>query len=156
MLSLLMVLTSFSMAQTYTMVSSESGLEDGAQYLLVGFDDNDNAYAMGYQRPNNRLAVVVTEDGGAITATIASDASSDTEAFEFILGGSTDAWTLFDALNGGYLYAPGGGNYMRTKAEGADDTTWAITFAGSPPPSLSTTSRPRAIDRRSARTIVIK
>lgn len=128
MLSLLMVLTSFSMAQTYTMVSSESGLEDGAQYLLVGFDDNDNAYAMGYQRSNNRLAVVVTEDGGAITATIAADANSQTEAFEFILGGSTDAWTLFDALNGGYLYAPGGGNYMRTKAEGADDTTWAIAF----------------------------
>ena len=124
-----MLLLSFSgIAQTtYTMVTSTSDLEAGATYLLVGFDDDGNAYAMSYQKSNNRHAIAISEAGGVITATVATDASSQTEPFEITLGGAAGAWTLYDALNEGYLYAPGGGNYLKTQSSLTDNGTWTIT-----------------------------
>ena len=75
-----MLLLSFSgIAQTtYTMVTSTSDLEAGATYLLVGYDDDGNAYAMSYQKPNKRHAISINEANGVITATVATDASSQT------------------------------------------------------------------------------
>ena len=113
---------------TYTMVNSASGLVAGEQYLLVGFDDDGNAYAMSYQKSNNRHAISVSETGGVITATVATDPQSQDEAFEITLGGAAGAWTLFDALNNGYLYAPGGGNYLKTQTDLTDNGKWTIEF----------------------------
>lgn len=125
----ILLLSASSFAQTtYTLVSSVSGLEAGAQYLLVGMDDDGNAYAMSYQKSNNRHAVSVSEAGGIITATVATDPQSQDEAFEFVLDGQAGAWTLFDALNNGYLYAPGGGNYLKTQSTLSDNAKWAIEF----------------------------
>ena len=123
-----LLLTSNGFTQvTYTMVASASQLEAGAQYILVGFDENSQAYAMGYQKTNNRHAITIDNNGGIITATVATDPSQQDAPFEFTLGGSTGAWTIFDPLNNGYLYAPGGGNYLRTQSTLDDSGRWTIT-----------------------------
>lgn len=117
-------------AQTsYALVTSNAGLEVGVQYLIVGFEEDGSAYAMSYQKSNNRHAVNVSEDGGTIVATVATDPNSQSEPFEFVLGGAEGAWTLYDPLKEGYLNAPGGGNYLRTQTELTDNGRWAITIA---------------------------
>lgn len=118
-----------SFAQTtYTMINSASGLEAGATYLLIGFDDDGNAYAMSYQKSNNRHAVSISENGGVVTATVATDPSNQTDPYEITLGGAAGAWTLEDPVKGGYLNAPGGGNYLKTQTELTDNGKWDITF----------------------------
>ena len=82
---------------------------------------------MSYQKSNNRHAVAIDEAGGVITASVATDPSSQTEPFEFTLDGAPGAWTLYDALNEGYLYAAGGGNYLRTQGTLDDKGRWTIT-----------------------------
>ena len=111
---------------TYTMVNTASQLEPG-QYILVGYDNDGQAFVMSYQKSNNRHAIEIDENGGVITATVAADPSSQTEAFEFTLEGAPGAWTLYDALNEGYLYAAGGGNYLRTQGTLDDKGRWTIT-----------------------------
>ena len=114
-------------AQTnYTMVNSASQLEPG-QYILVGYDNDGQAFVMGYQKSNNRHAIAIDEAGGVITATVATDPNSQEDAFEFTLDGAPGAWTLYDALNDGYLYAAGGGNYLRTQSTLDDKGRWTIT-----------------------------
>ena len=124
-----MLLLSFSgIAQTtYTKVNSASQLEAGAQYILVGYDNDGQAFVMSYQKSNNRHAVAINENGGVITATVATSASSQDEPFEFTLGGAAGAWTIQDPLNNGYLYAAGGGNYLRTQTTLDDKGKWTIT-----------------------------
>ena len=111
---------------TYTKVNSASQLEPG-QYILVGYDNDGQAFVMGYQKSNNRHAIAITDNGGVITATVATDASQQEDAFEFTLDGAPGAWTLFDPLNEGYLYAAGGGNYLRTQGTLDDKGRWTIT-----------------------------
>lgn len=113
---------------TYTMINGASGLEAGATYLLIGFDDDGNAYAMSYQKSNNRHAVSISENGGVVTATVATDPSNQTDPYEITLGGAAGAWTLEDPVKGGYLNAPGGGNYLKTQTELTDNGKWNITF----------------------------
>ena len=111
---------------TYTMVNSASQLEPG-QYILVGYDNDGQAFVMSYQKSNNRHAITIDENGGVITATVATDPSQQDAPFEFTLGGSAGAWTIFDPLNEGYLYAAGGGNYLRTQSTLDDKGRWTIT-----------------------------
>ena len=111
---------------TYTMVNSASQLEAG-QYILVGFDNDNQAFVMSYQKTNNRHAITIDEAGGVITATVATDPSQQDAPFEFTLDGAPGAWTIYDALNEGYLCAPGGGNYLRTQSTLDDHGRWTIT-----------------------------
>ena len=111
---------------TYTMVNSASQLEPG-QYILVGYDNDGQAFVMGYQKSNNRHAIAIDEAAGVITATVATDPASQEDPFEFTLDGGPGAWTLYDALNDGYLYAAGGGNYLRTQSTLDDKGRWTIT-----------------------------
>ena len=111
---------------TYTMVNSASQLEPG-QYILVGYDNDGQAFVMSYQKSNNRHALTIDEAGGVITATVATDPSQQDAPFEFTLDGAPGAWTIFDPLNNGYLYAPGGGNYLRTQTDLTDNGRWTIT-----------------------------
>ena len=114
---------------TYTKVNSASGLEAGANYLIVAHYDDLGVLAMGYQKSNNRHAVVVSENGDAITVTPGTDPNSDTEVFEFTLGGNTGAWTLFDEAKGGYLYAASSsGNQLKTQTTLDANGQWSITF----------------------------
>ncbi len=124
-----MLLLSFSgIAQTsYTMVNSASQLEAGAQYILVGYDNDGQAFVMSYQKTNNRHALTIDEAGGVITATVATDPTQQDAPYEFTLGGTPGAWTIYDPLNDGYLCAPGGGNYLRTQTALDDKGRWTIS-----------------------------
>ena len=120
------------MAQTtYTKVTSVSELEAGANYLIVGYDDALGYCAMSYQKSNNRHAIQVTENGGSITLTPASDPSSQTEAYQITLGGNAGAWTFFDEVKGGYLYAASSsGNQLKTQTTNNANGEWNIVFEG--------------------------
>ncbi len=130
MLFALVAISAAGYAQkTYTKVTTAAGLEADAQYLIVGYDEDGTAYAMSYQKTNNRHAVVVESSGDAVTATVATDASNQSDPYELTLGGSTGAWTLYDALAGGYLYASSSSsNQLKTQANNNANGEWQITF----------------------------
>ena len=114
---------------TYTKVTSASGLEVGANYLIVAHHDDLGVLAMGHQKSNNRNAVVVSENGESITVTPGTDPSSETDVFQFTLGGSANAWTFFDEVKGGYLYAASASsNYLKTQTTLDANGEWSITF----------------------------
>lgn len=114
---------------TFTKVTSASGLEAGANYLIVAHYDDLGVLAMGKQNNNNRKAVVVTENGETITVTPGTNPDSDTDVFQFTLGGSANAWTFFDEVKGGYLYAANSSNnYLKTQTTLDANGQWAITF----------------------------
>lgn len=120
-----------AMAQsTYTMITSQSSLNAGDKVLLVGFNDDGQAYVMSYQKSNNRHAVAVDVNGDVIVTSVATDPSSQTEPFELTVGGGTGAWTFFDELNNGYLYAPGGGNYLKTQSTNDNKGQWTLSNDG--------------------------
>ena len=114
---------------TYTKVTSASGLEAGANYLIVAHHDDLGVLAMGYQKTNNRHAVVVNENGDAITVTPGTDPTSETDVFQITLGGNAGAWTLFDEVKGGYLYAASSSsNNLKTQTTLDANGQWDITF----------------------------
>ena len=116
---------------TYTKVTSTSGLEAGANYLIVAHHDDLGILAMGYQKSNNRNAVVVSENGESITVTPGTDPASETDVFQFTLGGSNGAWTLYDAAKEGYLYAASSNsNHLKTQTTLDANGEWNITFNG--------------------------
>ena len=120
-----------AMAQTntYTKITSASGLVAGEKYLIVGYDDALGYCAMSYQKTSNRHAIQVTEDGGNITLVPAIDPSSQTEAFEITLGGNNGAWTFFDELKNGYLYAANSSsNQLKTQTTNNANGEWNIVF----------------------------
>ena len=114
---------------TFTKVTSASELEAGAQYIIVGYDDVLGYCAMSYQKTSNRHAIPVTEDGGSITVTPATDPTSQTEVYQMTLGGNTGAWTFFDELKNGYLYASSSSNnQLKTQNQLDDNGRWSIEF----------------------------
>lgn len=126
--AMLMIASTVGNAQTtYSMVTSESELEAGAQYLLIGYDDAGAAYVMSYQKPNNRHAVDIEVVNDVVTAIVATDPNDVTSPYEITLGGTPGAWTLFDPVKNGYLYAPGGGNYLKTQTTLDDKGKWTIS-----------------------------
>ena len=115
---------------TYRLVTDVNDLVEGHEYIFVGFN-NDDCYAMGYQRGNNRQAIAVTVNAdGTVTLTPSVAADDQTSVFEFTFGYDTElaGWTFFDALNNGYLYAAAGGNYLRTQAEVDVNAAWTIVI----------------------------
>ena len=128
LLFLAVVLMGMSMMaqSTYTMIASESELAAGDKVLLVGFNNDGDAFVMSYQKTNNRHAVAIDVNGGTVTTTVATDPASQTEPFELTVGGASGAWTFFDELNNGYLYASGGGNYLKTQTTLDDKGQWDL------------------------------
>ena len=105
--------------QEYQLVTSADQLVAGRTYLIV---NSTHGKALGtVQNANNRAAATVT-----ITDDIIS--SIDITVCELTLGGSTGAWTFKDESKG-YLYAAGGGNYLRTQSTLSDKGKWQITFS---------------------------
>jgi len=125
-----MLLLSSGIAQTtFTKVTSASGLEAGANYLIVAHNDDLGVLGMGYQKTGNRHAVVVEEMGESITVTLGTDPASETDVFQFTLGGNDGAWTLYDEVKGGYLYASSSSsNNLKTQTELDANGQWSITF----------------------------
>ena len=126
---LLLSVSGFAQNTTFTKVTSASGLESGAMYIIVGYDDDLGYCAMSYQKQNNRHAVSVTEDGGSITVTPAIDPYSESDVNQFMLGGSTNAWTFYDPLREGYLYAASSSsNQLKTQSNNNANGEWSIVF----------------------------
>lgn len=108
-------------AKIFDLVTTQSQLETGAKYLIVGGN-----FALGIQNTNNRSSIAVTILSNSIdteTATLTTDA----KPFEITLGGSNGSWTLYDAVNSGYLRPKTGstnGLVGNTVSQ-----NWAITVA---------------------------
>jgi endonuclease I len=109
--------------QKYYLVTSTDQLVAGRTYLIVNVS-NSKALSKT-QNTNNRSAESVSITNGNIIASIG------TNVCELTLGGSTGAWTLYDANKNGYLYAAGGtgnNNYLKTQTNLTDEGRWTITF----------------------------
>ena len=109
---------------TYTLATS---IESGKQYIIVGWADS-KAYAMGYQKSNNRHAVEISVNGNTATATIAD---TQTNAYEFTITSLGQGfYSIEDATGstGGYLYAAGSNaNHLKTESTLSDNSRWEIT-----------------------------
>ena len=106
-------------AQKYYRITSNDELVAGRTYLIV----NTSAQkALGTtQNGNNRAAATVNINENTI-------ASIGTDVCELALGGQSGSWTFYDASNNGYLYAAGGGNYLRTQSTLNDKGKWTISI----------------------------
>lgn len=96
--------------KTYELVTNANVLKAGDNIIIVS---PNNDYAMSTSQANNYrgITAVTLADDNTITSTA--------EVADIVLGGEAGAWT-FEVTNGdskGYLYAPGGGNYLRTTAD---------------------------------------
>lgn len=129
LLAMVMGFGAMAQTNTYNMVTSTSELYVGAKVLLVGYNDAaDSAFMMSYQKSNNRHAVYTTQTGSSISTSVAVSATSDTKPFEFTVGGGEGAWTFYDEVKGGYLYAAGGGNYLKTQTSLDSKGEWTISM----------------------------
>ena len=76
--AVLMLIAAVGYAQTtFTKITSASELEAGTNYLIVAHYDDLGVLAMGYQKTGNRHAVIVSENGDAITVTPGTNPTSD-------------------------------------------------------------------------------
>ncbi|GHU93940.1 hypothetical protein FACS1894156_1480 [Bacteroidia bacterium] len=103
----------------YGLVTNVNQLEAGGRYLIVG-KKGDIYYALGYQNTSsstltNRPGVEVTTINETTLSTgVAESKSEQTLPYELTLGGSTDLWTLEDAVNGQKIGpASSDNNYLR-------------------------------------------
>ncbi|MCR5657729.1 MAG: T9SS type A sorting domain-containing protein [Bacteroidales bacterium] len=108
---------------TYTLVTSIDQLVAGKHYLIASSEDEDMAYAMGYDKGNNRNAVAVAVESNTI--------EENEDVWDFVISGYTDNWTIYDRYtNGGYLYAASSSNnYLKTNANFSnldDNYKWSI------------------------------
>lgn len=112
-----------SFVQEYQLVTSTDQLVAGRTYLIVNVV-NDKALGTT-QNSNNRSASDVTIENDIIS-------TIDNTVCELTLGGSTGAWTFFDAgwgNNGGYLYAASSSaNHLKTQASNNANGQWSITI----------------------------
>ncbi len=112
-----------SFVQEYQLVTSADQLVAGRTYLIVNVA---NGKALGTtQNTNNRSASDVTIENDNIS-------TIDNTVCELTLGGSTGAWTFFDAgwgNNGGYLYAASSSaNHLKTQGTNNANGQWSITI----------------------------
>ena len=111
----------------YTLITNANALIAGDKYIIVGI--KSQAYkALGKQTTNNRSAVDVTPVESVITLTPAT--TNDDGVFELTLGQENNLWTLYDAVNGGYLYAASStNNHLKVQAENNANGQWTIEIA---------------------------
>lgn len=109
----------------YQLVSSQSDLENGAEYLIVG----NGKKAMSYQKDNNRATVDVTPVNNIITI----DNTIDAYVFKLDSFGN-DNYSITDITEGKetegqYLYAVDNShNYLRSRANVmTNSSAWTIT-----------------------------
>ncbi len=109
----------------YQLVSSQSDLENGAEYLIVG----NGKKAMSYQKDNNRATVDVTPVNNIITI----DNTIDAYVFKLDSFGN-DNYSITDITEGKetegqYLYAvDNSNNYLRSRANVmTNSSAWTIT-----------------------------
>lgn len=118
---------------TYKLISSTTDLVAGEKYIIVSSQTaGSGRSAMGYQNSNNRpqsttSVTVVAGSPVSIATTPATSTGDLTKAYEITLGGSSGAWTLYDSIYAGYLYAASSSsNYLRTSGSVAN---WTVSFS---------------------------
>lgn len=115
---------------SYKLITNANALIAGDKYIIVGIK-GETYKALGKQATNNRPAVTVTPSNDTITVTPASGADEDA-VYELTLGQEGNYWTLYDAANGGYLYAASSSaNYLKVQAENDANGQWTIEIASS-------------------------
>ena len=123
------VITAAPTAKDYTLITHNVALVPGEKYLIVSVK-NDTLYkALGKQKTNNRDGVDVTIANNVIN--VIPSTSIDGGVFEITLGqDSVGYWTLYDAVNGGYLYAASSSsNHLKTQATNDANGQWTINVA---------------------------
>ena len=110
-------------SQQYHLVTNVNQLVAGRTYLIV---NTAAGKALGTTQNNNNRAGVAVSISNNVISSIGSTVC------ELTLGGSTNAWTFFDAgwgTNGGYLYASSSSsNIMKTQANNDANGLWSITI----------------------------
>ena len=113
----------------YTLITNANALVAGDKYIIVGIKSDTLYKALGKQATNNRVAVDVTPSDNIITVTPANQAGMDA-VYELTLGQEDGNWTLYDAANGGYLYAASStANYLKTQTQNDANGQWTIEIA---------------------------
>ena len=108
----------------YTLITNANALIAGDKYIIVGIK-GENYKALGKQANNNRPSVDVTPVEDVITLTPAT--TNEGGVFELTLGQDGDYWTLYDAVNQGYLYAASSSsNLLKVQAENDANGQWTI------------------------------
>ena len=108
----------------YTLITNANALISGDKYIIVGIK-GETYKALGKQAANNRPSVDVTPVNNVITLTPAT--TNEGGVFELTLGQEDGKWTLYDAVNEGYLYAASSSsNYLKVQAENDANGQWTI------------------------------
>ena len=108
----------------YTLITNNNALIAGDKYIVVGIK-GETYKALGKQASNNRPSVDVTPVENVITLTPAT--TNEGGVFELTLGQADGKWTLYDAVNEGYLYAASSSsNYLKVQAENDANGQWTI------------------------------
>ena len=123
------VITEAPTATDYTLITHNVALVPGGKYLVVSVK-NDTLYkALGKQKTNNRDGADVTVVNNVIS--VIPSTSNDGGVFELTLGqDSVGYWTLYDAVNGGYLYAASSSsNWLKVQETNDANGQWTINVA---------------------------
>ena len=111
----------------YTLITDANALVAGDKYIIVGIK-GDTYKALGKQAANNRPSEDVTPVDNVITLVPATTNLGG--VFELTLGQADDLWTLYDAVNEGYLYAASSSaNQLKVQAENNANGQWTIEIA---------------------------
>lgn len=110
--------------QKYYLVTSTEQLVLGRTYLIV---NTQAGQALSTTQNNNNRAATSVDINNGVIETVSNSVC------ELVLGGSTGAWTFFDAnwnSTGGYLYAASSSaNNLKTRADNNDNNgKWSIAF----------------------------
>ena len=109
---------------SYTLITHNNALIVGDKYIVVGIK-GETYKALGKQNTNNRASVDVTPVENVIALTPAT--TNEGGVFELTLGQQDGKWTLYDAVNEGYLYAASSSaNYLKVQAENDANGQWTI------------------------------
>ncbi len=110
----------FEKSVKYELVTDASELAVGDEIIIAAKTAN---YAISTtQKSNNRAATAIVKDGNYIV-----DPGTDVQIITVESGAS--AGTFAFKVGTQYLYAPGGGNYMRTTSTKNANASWFVTIS---------------------------
>ncbi len=112
---------------TYVKVTSNDQLQSGKKYLIVY--ENGSVALSTKGSGNYRSGASVTISNSTIT----TGTNVSGKPYELTLGGTSGAWTLYDATNDTYLGLTSDGNYLYNVTSGTDGYTWTIDVTATNP-----------------------
>ena len=115
-------------AQIYKMVSSTADLQAGVGYLIVCEEAQDGLkVAMAASGSDVRSYAEVSVSNGTITTLV----NEEGKPRQIILGGTSGAYTLYDAVEKVYLSLTKDDNKLHSSSEATtDNAKWSVSFSG--------------------------